>query len=230
MKWLAAFIAIAGTAFGLAVVTSPAGGVEQRLPDLRPLPRYLADNSIGFEGSTKVLRFSNGIANFGQGPLNVRGGRATTSDPMLATQRVALVGGGYVDLPAGELTYHPAHNHWHFNDVADYELLDQSGNVVGSTLKAGFCLLDVAKARPWVPFPSVYGNCNQGNQNALTIGPQGISVGWTDVYDQFTSGQSIDITGVPPGQYTLRCTIDPLNHLAESDDTNNSTQVPVTIP
>src|SRR3990170_4182519 len=101
-------------------------------------------------------------------------------------------------------------------------------NSVRASVKAGFCLLDVDRLKPTPPgaSPSAqYTQCNQGNASALSIGPQGISVGWIDVYGKFVSGQSIDITGLPSGDYVLESRVDPSNRLAETDDENNVASV-----
>ena len=67
-----------------------------------------------------------------------------------------------------------------------------------------------------------------------TCSNQGISVGWSDVYDASLDCQWIDVTGVAPGQYLLRVTINGgpngAHVFAESDYTDNVATVPVTIP
>ena len=42
-------------------------------------------------------------------------------------------------------------------------------------------------------------------------------------------GQSIDVTGVPNGDYWLEVTTDPMNHIQETDETNNTTRVAITL-
>lgn len=53
---------------------------------------------------------------------------------------------------------------------------------------------------------------------------QGISVGWTDVYSSGLAGQQINITGVANGDYWLEVVVDPLNHILETDETNNTSR------
>lgn len=50
---------------------------------------------------------------------------------------------------------------------------------------------------------------------------QGISRGWADVYGRFLPCQWLDVTGLAPGDYTLRIVVNPLQTLVESDPTNN---------
>jgi hypothetical protein len=58
----------------------------------------------------------------------------------------------------------------------------------------------------------------------------GVSVGWADIYPAtFTSTQIISLAGVSDGTYWLENTGDPLNRLLESDETDNTTRIQVTI-
>src|SRR3990170_722342 len=114
MRYLGFAVAVAGIFLALAAA-SPAGSVDEMLPDLAPLPKYLKDRRIETSGGQKFLRFSNGVGNYGDGALEVRGERSNTSDPMAAIQRVYLTGGDPVDVNVGTFTYHPAHGHWHFD-------------------------------------------------------------------------------------------------------------------
>jgi hypothetical protein len=63
----------------------------------------------------------------------------------------------------------------------------------------------------------------------FTCAYQGITVDCADLYESTLGCQYLDITGIPSGDYTLRVTIDPLDKIAELDDTNNVVTVPVTI-
>ena len=63
-----------------------------------------------------------------------------------------------------------------------------------------------------------------------TIGHQGISVGWADVYESGLPCQWIDVTGVPPGDYKIRISLNFEGILAESNYSNNFTETPFSIP
>ena len=51
---------------------------------------------------------------------------------------------------------------------------------------------------------------------------EGLSVGWADTYAAGLSGQQINVTGLPRGNYCLVSDADPDNKFAESDDSNNA--------
>ncbi|MEP7294843.1 MAG: lysyl oxidase family protein [Burkholderiales bacterium] len=98
------------------------------------------------------------------------------------------------------------HGHYHFQSFAQYRLLDATGSLVGTGKKVGFCLMDITRIDTSVN-PSPRYTCSN----------QGIQAGWADVYSSNLSGQWIDITGLPAGQYILEITMDPLNIIDELD-------------
>jgi len=114
--------------------------------------------------------------------------------------------------------YFECHRHYHFNGFASYELLDQNNQPVALGRKVSFCLLDGIRWDPKSPLQGKY-HCNN----------QGIQAGWADVYDAGLDGQWVDITGVPPGTYTLRITMNPDQVIEETDYTNNSASTQVVI-
>lgn len=115
--------------------------------------------------------------------------------------------------------YSPCHGHYHFNGYANYRLLDASGQEVGSGHKQAFCLLDFEPYAPNAPPDAIY-----------TCSNQGIQAGWADVYTWSLPCQWVDITGVPPGDYTLEVQVNEAHAIAESDYTNNTVTTPITIP
>jgi hypothetical protein len=139
------------------------------------------------------------------------------------TTETRNIGGGDLVLgnPATNSLFHWAscHGHYHFEQFADYTLLDTNGNVVAAGHKVGFCLEDV---RAWSPTanPATRYDCNN----------QGIQAGWADVYAAGLPCQYIDITGLAPGNYTLRMVVNPAGLIAETTTNNNVTTVPVVIP
>jgi len=118
--------------------------------------------------------------------------------------------------------YSECHDHHHFDNFAIYELLD-GDDVIARGHKQGFCLLD---SYSWA-WPNTFGNYDCGNQ--------GITRGFTDIYESDLPCQWIDVTGVPPGEYTLRAEINPVQPeattplLVERDYTNNVVTAPVTV-
>lgn len=115
--------------------------------------------------------------------------------------------------------YSMCHNHYHFTAYADYRLLDGGGNEVAFGHKQAFCLEDISSnADPPAGEPK------------YTCSFQGIQTGWADVYGGGLPCQWVDITGVPPGDYTLHAAVNFEKLLAESSYDNNTADVTVTVP
>ncbi|MEO8427023.1 MAG: TIGR02597 family protein [Verrucomicrobiota bacterium] len=126
----------------------------------------------------------------------------------------------FVGNPAGnpEFVWAPCHGHYHFNDYMQYRLLDSAGNLVAPGYKVGFCLTD-----------SLRWSASANSSPKYHCGLQGIQQGWADVYTYLTPGQWVDITGVPDGYYTLEMTVNPSGRVQESDYSNNTGSLPITI-
>lgn len=105
-----------------------------------------------------------------------------------------------------------------FTDYAGYRLLDDDDNEVGVGHKSAFALIDL------VPYADDAGPAQYGFGAEM-----GISVGWSDVYDAGLPCQWVDITDVPPGDYTLELSINANQVVLESNFENNILQLPVTV-
>jgi hypothetical protein len=57
----------------------------------------------------------------------------------------------------------------------------------------------------------------------------GLAKGSSEIFDVSSECQWLDITGVPPGQYTLRLSVNPDRHLRELSYDNNTFDVPVSL-
>ncbi len=153
-------------------------------------------------GTHRLLSFSSEIRNIGSGDL-VLGNPASNPLFIWAT----------------------CHQHWHFEQFAEYNLLDTNGNIVATGHKVGFCVQD---SQPWATRAGpVRYNCNN----------QGIQTGWADIYPGYVPGvslgvacQYIDVSAVTPGIYVLQMTVNPDNKFIESKLDNNTTLVTVIIP
>jgi hypothetical protein len=192
-------------------------------PDLRPLPSQfvLVDDLPMGDGTTHyVLRFTATIWNAGQGPLELRG---ESDAEHHAYQRIYDGSGGFTDHPvAGGFMYFEPHQHWHFENFAEYQLwpkddFDQwlaSGRQQGQPRwqgskttgqDEGFCIRDSDQIQSLAGTPGVpaYSACDQS--------VQGISVGWGDTYQFTLPDQWIDLgqDDLPDGQYVLRIVADP---------------------
>ena len=200
------------------------------LPDLVPIASTLTERlsiDTSEQPGRQLMRFSTEIANAGTGPLEIWGGAASGSSQEVF-QRIYQEGGGSRDILAGEFVYHPGHGHIHFEAFATYDLklLNASGTVIASGGKTSFCLINIRN-----PLPDVTANAAvvHGRGGTTCGNVQGISTGYSDVYSASLDDQWIDVTGLSDGTYWLQITADPTNRILESDETNNVSQVRVTI-
>lgn len=242
--WAVAIGALAMVAMPLTAGAGDAGSTEL-LPDLRT--RELRDIRITPDGSGRELRFTNDVLNAGPGALQVDpdppgsgdcDGDGDVDNDRTATQRIYVDAdadgvfrrsedASYVSRAVGCMAFHPAHDHWHFNDFARYKLRRNStGRKVATSTKVSFCMRDSrlrAGSIPGSPSSEYFEDCAPDST-------MGISVGWSDEYDWGLPDQDLDVTGVPEGWYCLSSTADPDERLAEGDDSNNreSTKVRIT--
>ena len=86
------------------------------------------------------------------------------------------------------------HGHYHIRDFSVYELRRLDGSLAATAQKGGFCFEDSLKY-------------SGGKSNGYTCANQGITSGWGDWYYKQLTGQWIDITGVPEGDYIVRVTV-----------------------
>ncbi len=207
----------------------------QFLPDLQVLGSYLNGWTINPTTSGgRELRFATALANGGLGAFEINATTTIITNPdgsqsQVVNQKIFDSNGTTTLRQAGTVSYHGEHGHFHFDDMALAQIrLRPGGTGVGAVIASGpkvsFCLLDSTRFNPSLPNSpalAAYLTC--------TVGTQGISVGWNDIYAAGLEGQSIDITGIPNGDYWLEVIADPTNRIAETDDTNNTTRIAITI-
>lgn len=194
---------------------------EQLLPNLAALPA--ADLRLEQVGDVTLLRFSTTSWNYGRGPLELEAGEVDRSkEKQRVYQNIYLEDGGTVQRSVGHFTWHEDHDHFHFDDYADYRLYppDARGesNRVGQ--KASFCIIDTDRIDhrlEGAPKRRVYTGCDNEKQ--------GMSVGWGDTYRYTLEGQHIDVTGLDDGVYVLEIDINPKGLLFEIDSTDNVSTV-----
>ncbi|MDZ4859085.1 MAG: lysyl oxidase family protein [Candidatus Hydrogenedentes bacterium] len=210
--------------------------VTDLLPDMIIDPGFLSDYEIRSDikpGKTHIA-FSNATANIGDGPIHIFGVKPKEKHEheeltQAVKQRIFRSDGSHFNRKAGAFLYHPSHNHTHFEGWAMYRLREVLpgegvGEIVGTSKKTSFCLVDSFQYDPNLPnSPNdpVYAVCDDR--------AQGISVGYEDVYDKSIPGQWIDITGLPDGEYWLESDVDPDDNVLEKDETNNIARVKVLI-
>lgn len=219
----------------LALRAKEIGDGDLLLPNISTLqPTGL--RTVRSDGGTRLLRFSNTIANVGAGPVELEprkhdcDGDGNPANDREAIQRIYhdMDGVGVyrrsVDTSvqtrvAGCFEFSVAHGHWHFHDFADYQLVDiASGEAIVMNDKVGFCLLDTLHPYPGVPGSPSHRYYRGCRRNSV----QGQSVGFADIYAWYFAGQWMDVTGTPNGDYCLVTTADPADQLLESDETDNA--------
>jgi hypothetical protein len=234
-RFLASIAFLLGAA-GVVLLRAPEAtrAASPLYPDLRTLPaRNVQFDTATIEGAShQVLRFTSTIWNAGRGPLELRG--ESQSDRTYVYQRIYDEAGGFTEHAVGEFAYHEAHNHWHFENFAEYQLWtraeydawETSGRLEGQARWRGskttgqgesYCVRDsrIVQMLPGSPEARGYRRCG--------LGLQGVSVGWGDSYPYYLPEQWIDLgqEALPAGEYVLRLIADPLNLLHESAERND---------
>ena len=214
---LAVFGAVITGAVSFA--SGAAAQIYAKPPNLTPKPAWNLSLLANTTAGTSTLRFSTTSWNNGTGPLQLEAGPVNTGgDKQQVDQRIFNSDGTSSLLFAGWLTYHPAHNHIHFDDYASYTL--KPVNAPGGNSRFGqkttFCVMDttaVDTRLPDAPSQAVYSTC--GNQI------QGMSVGWGNTYGSHLAGQEIDFTENADGMYQLIIEVDPKKVIVESNENDN---------
>jgi hypothetical protein len=160
----------------------------------------------------------------------VYGQRPTGASTMTTTQRIFDDAGGYRDVPTDAVIFWggDGHNHWHVQDLLDFELVRlDNGTKVGNFAKQGFCFYDNYLYGSSDPafYRARTGACGGGLSATQTT--MGLSVGWGDRYGKALPGQYIDITGLTAGRYRLLGTADANDWFTESDNANNVSWVDI---
>ena len=189
------------------------------------------------QGAARCLRFDQVIANFGQGPFELRYRLDQIAQDQSLLQRIYRSDGSVSERKADTFEFHPAHAHFHYKNFAQSKLW--ASNVAGERLgkdpvrvgkKNGFCMIDVEDS--WfgrkgdAPRTYYFPRCNvptegpDGEQSMIN----GISPGWADIYNWYLADQFIEITGVADGYYVLETIADANNTIVEADEHDNVTQ------
>jgi hypothetical protein len=211
------------------LLASPPSSV---LPDLKPLPSWgisVQNEKHANTGKvTSLLSFGATVAVLGNGPLDVEGFSTHHAAAMPAYQyywRGTKVVGR---TRAGTMGFdsRKGHNHWHFEQFAQYRLLNKSQNRVLLSHKVGFCIaptdgvdLLIRHATLQPTFTGFFGNC--GSPGALWVQEQ-MPLGWGDTYFQTVAGQSFDINSLPNGVYYIEIIANPERVLHETNTANDT--------
>lgn len=199
------------------------GRVADPKPDLRSLPAF--DINLNRKGTT--LRFAATVWNAGDSPLVVDGFRAEGEDFMDAYQYffdTEETQTGYQHV--GRMEWHAEnHQHWHFEDFAQYRLFSEDMAEVKLSTKQSFCLANTdavdytVPGADWQPEGTDLSTAC-GGSDALSV-RQVLSSGSGDTYMQYRYGQAFPIKNLPNGVYHIAVQANPLHNLVESDTANN---------
>jgi len=214
---------------------------------LEPLPSYLFNYpdlsdiipvgqiSIAGSGTNRMFQYTHDTFNGGSGPLEIQPVYHAASGNYQGYQHIYFYQSGTWKLVrtipvAGAFVFDAAHGHFHF-PFASYGLyaanLDESiGAPVALSTKTGFCIADSFIYDSSLTNAGAFGNWGSCSDPTSL---RGLSIGAVDEYDQTDEGQAIAIGNLPNGHYWLRSIVDPYNYLAESNETNNETDVEVAI-
>lgn len=220
------------------------GPVRDLLPDLQALPRTDATffgvseygatvngcfaDEMAEQGARRCLRLGQQIANFGDGPFELRYAPPDYLTEPTMYQVISRSDGTTRERAAETYEFHPTHAHFHYSGFAQTLLWrsNPSGDRLGSAAlrtgrKNGFCVFDsdrVLSDAPTAQYSS--DTCRVG------IEPRnGVTPGWSDVYTASLPGQYVEVSGVPDGFYLLESRADPDNTVVEVDETNNHVAV-----
>ena len=226
--------------FGFAAPANPGNGLFP--PDDVNPPLSVAgyqpmscavDEQLGYDGppATRCLRYSFGLANAGEGNFDIRytndrsGAEQTmtqcvqNADPAIAPRAHA----------AGVGAWHQTHGHFHYRDIIFHDVWRITDRTtwartpVGTGKKLGYSPADqgIAEWRSFTQMSSGTGgaarNCAPGSDSRL-----GLAVGWGDAYRFQRPGNFVSFEGAGDGYYVVHTIADPLNHVIESNENDNT--------
>lgn len=200
---------------------SPTPTALPHLPDLTILPPTEVVITRPRTG-VKLLRFDTTTMNIGQGPFEIIGHNDTERERTFASQYIKMSDGTGKYKEVGAFVYHPTHRHWHIENYVEYQLWTLTGEnqpdrEVARSEKISSCLWDIrAHDTSLANAPQTRVYTSACNRTA-----QGISVGWSDIYNVWFEGQEMDISSVEDGTYLLTFTVNPDGVFDEQTMDNN---------
>jgi hypothetical protein len=220
----------------LAASASAAPAGTTHFPDLQTI---IPLNSFSVVQGTNgpEFRYTHLVYNNGPGPLEIQPQYNQASGTYQGMQQLfthnasgawSLV--SQIRVPDA-FEFHAAHGHFHF-PLAAFGLYQVApGGGIGAPVsispKNGFCITDSYIYNQSIEHSGAFvgqrGSCSDPTNL------RGLSVGGADEYDYRDPGQSIPFSGIPDGTYWFRAMTDPNNDLVEGDESNNETDVLVTV-
>jgi hypothetical protein len=196
----------------------------------------MRDWHIQWVDGRRLLRFTTIFVNVGRGHFELRGHRASTSDPTMSIDQIIYRWDGTkrrIHTDAIAKYAGDGHDHWHVQNVVTYEAW-RIGHLADTRrgAKLGFCFFDTTPWKLGLPGARQQGYYQEewcGTKSVLH-NRVGVSVGWGDNYPWNFVFQWIDITGLPGGRYQVRATVDLRNDYDESVEDDNCTWTTIDIP
>ena len=230
------------------------------LPDMTNAEVALSSN---LQQTAGQIRFSVATPNIGAGPLEMNGsttecfcdgtpvpcGTVCPTGQELKHNVYQKIyhrsGNGMTNYTraAGQMGYHPTHNHIHVdhwtNNTLRIKTLDPNPThwpILDSAYKVSYCLVNLGSCNSYA------GYCKDRQGNVLTNASisnynfgvnsgcglnQGIYPGRVDQYGSSMIGQTIDVSNYCNGTYYLVSITDPDNNVLETDETNNWAAIPI---
>jgi len=214
--------------------SGPCANPELRCPDL--VMREPSELRV-FRGRSGRLRLGsrNRLVNVGTGPLSLVGER-NGDRTMRVSQRIFDANDAYTDHPLAGTFFDfwliPGQGRfWKLRDALHFELWT-AGTPIDRFVKVGrktrFCMRDLNDV-PGLAGPRFrrFPVCDQSPRAKTTS--MGLSVGWQESYPAGYHEQYVDVTGLR-GCFSLRHVADHLQHVFESDESNNTSQTRVRLP
>ncbi len=191
-------------------------------------------------GAIDCLRFSAGVYNTGAGPMYIQflGDDAyqhvysRDSTPGYYVDNEAK--GRFTSTWAGSGEWHPFHEHRHLSDFVLYELLAVDDidagamTAVGTGDKHGYCTFS-QQVRDWGLGSQDHQYSSYAATGDFCRDFMTLERGWGDIYRWQRPGQYVTYESIaepdgtmPAGLYVLRSTVDPLDNIRETDETDNT--------
>jgi hypothetical protein len=130
--------------------------------------------------------------------------------------------------PAGTMQWDDrvGHQHWHFTDFAQYNLLDSAQKLAVRSGKEAFCLANTDAVDYTIPNakwrPENTDLSTSCGANTVVAVREVLDIGNGDTYSQDRPGQSFEITDLPNGTYYIQVLANPAGKLAETSTANNA--------
>ena len=127
---------------------------------------WIAEGCLKGTGLREIIRFTTRFENIGELDYYI----------------------GEPSIENSQFEFDDCHNHFHYENYAEYLLFDNEGNKIPSGFKSGFCVIDLS--------------CPDG-KNKYGCANMGLSVGCYDEYNSELDCQWIDVTDIPDGDITF---------------------------